>query len=166
MERLPALFSGGAKEQKSFNNEREILYQVLFDMKKDMTDLKKLVHDIMNGNITDVNNQDMHFNSTFVNHRDAIITSPTAPTVEIINEMPVRDSKQFVSNADEYLDAEVYHDDAVVPTTLEDMEIHLYLFFYHKLHHPLPHLKLKIFLHSIHLLFLKHLTHLCFKKRR
>lgn len=122
MERLPALFSGGAKEQKSFNNEREILYQVLFDMKKDMTDLKKLVHDIMNGNITDVNNQDMHFNSTFVNHRDAIITSPTAPTVEIINEMPVRDSKQFVSNADEYLDAEVYHDDAVVPTTLEDME--------------------------------------------
>ena len=122
MERLPALFSGGAKEQKSFNNEREILYQVLFDMKKDMTDLKKLVHDIMNGNITDVNNQDMHFNSTFVNHRDAIITSPTAPTVEIINEMPVRDSKQFVSNADEYLDAEVYHDDTVVPTTLEDME--------------------------------------------
>lgn len=122
MERLPALFSGGAKEQKSFNNEREILYQVLFDMKKDMTDLKKLVHDIMNGNITDVNNQDMHFNSTFVNHRDAIITSPTAPTVEIINELPVRDSKQFVSNADEYLDAEVYHDDAVVPTTLEDME--------------------------------------------
>jgi transcriptional regulator with PAS, ATPase and Fis domain len=91
-------------------------------MKKDMTDLKKLVHDIMNGNITDVNNQDVHFNSTFVNHRDAIITSPTAPTVEIINEMPVRDSKQFVSNADEYLDAEVYHDDAVVPTTLEDME--------------------------------------------
>ncbi|MFM2291253.1 MAG: hypothetical protein RIS29_1066, partial [Bacteroidota bacterium] len=122
MERLPALFSGGAKEQKSFNNEREILYQVLFDMKKDMTDLKKLVHDIMNGNITDVNNQDMHFNSTYVNHRDAIITSPTAPTVEIINEMPVRDSKQFVSNADEYLDAEVYHDDTVVPTTLEDME--------------------------------------------
>lgn len=122
MERLPALFSGGAKEQKSFNNEREILYQVLFDMKKDMTDLKKLVHDIMNGNIPEVNNQDLHFNSSFVNHRDAIITTPTSPTVEIINEMPVRDSKQFVSNADEYLDAEVYHDDTIVPTTLEDME--------------------------------------------
>ena len=89
MERLPALFSGGAKEQKSFNNEREILYQVLFDMKKDMTDLKKLVHDIMNGNIPEVNNQDLHFNSPFVNHRDAIITTPTSPTVEIINEMPV-----------------------------------------------------------------------------
>ena len=32
---------------KSFNSEREILYQVLFDMKKDMNDLKKLVNDIM-----------------------------------------------------------------------------------------------------------------------
>lgn len=36
-------------EQKIFNSEREILYQVLFDMKKDVNDLKKLVHDIMGG---------------------------------------------------------------------------------------------------------------------
>lgn len=38
-------------EQKSFANEREILYQVLFDMRKDVNDLKKLVHDIIGGNI-------------------------------------------------------------------------------------------------------------------
>lgn len=36
-------------EQKFFNSEREILYQVLFDMKKDVNELKKLVHDIMGG---------------------------------------------------------------------------------------------------------------------
>lgn len=36
-------------EQKIFNSEREILYQVLFDMKKDVNELKKLVHDIMGG---------------------------------------------------------------------------------------------------------------------
>ena len=34
-------------EQKSFANEREILYQVLFDMKKDIIDLKKVVKSIM-----------------------------------------------------------------------------------------------------------------------
>ncbi|WP_298653076.1 sigma-54 dependent transcriptional regulator [uncultured Proteiniphilum sp.] len=34
-------------EQKSFTNEREILYQVLFDMKKDITDLKRVVKSIM-----------------------------------------------------------------------------------------------------------------------
>ncbi len=42
---LPAPF--GVKENKSFENEREILYQILFDMRKDVTDLKKLVHEIM-----------------------------------------------------------------------------------------------------------------------
>ena len=45
MQRLPALF--GVKEDKSFGSEREILYQVLFDMRQDVTDLKKLVHEIM-----------------------------------------------------------------------------------------------------------------------
>ena len=43
---LPALLS---KEDsgKSFNSEREILYQVLFDMRNDVNDLKKLVREIM-----------------------------------------------------------------------------------------------------------------------
>jgi len=46
---LPALYK--SKNEKEFSNEREILYQVLFDMKKDITDLKKLVFDLMeNGN--------------------------------------------------------------------------------------------------------------------
>lgn len=45
MQRLPALF--GVKENKSFESEREILYQVLFDMRHDVTELKKLVHEIM-----------------------------------------------------------------------------------------------------------------------
>ncbi len=42
---LPAILS--KSEGSNFSNEREILYKVLFDMKRDMTDLKKLVLDIM-----------------------------------------------------------------------------------------------------------------------
>lgn len=45
VQRLPALL--GAKSTKSFESEREILYQVLFDMRQDVTELKKLVHEIM-----------------------------------------------------------------------------------------------------------------------
>ena len=41
---LPAL---SGKREKSFESEREILYQVLFDMRQDVTELKKLVHSIM-----------------------------------------------------------------------------------------------------------------------
>jgi DNA-binding NtrC family response regulator len=51
MEKLPVLAFYHTDDQKVFNSEREILYQVLFDMKKDVNELKKLVHDIMNGNI-------------------------------------------------------------------------------------------------------------------
>ncbi|MDD4191038.1 MAG: sigma 54-interacting transcriptional regulator [Mangrovibacterium sp.] len=42
---LPALYKG--VDERTFSSEREILYQVLFDMKKDMNDLKKLVLDLM-----------------------------------------------------------------------------------------------------------------------
>ena len=38
-----------AGEQKLFSNEREILYQVLFDMRKDMNELKRIVHDLVSG---------------------------------------------------------------------------------------------------------------------
>ena len=48
VEKLPALIKQD-NDQKFFNSEREILYQVLFDMKKDVNELKKLVHDIMSG---------------------------------------------------------------------------------------------------------------------
>lgn len=50
MEKFPVLVKHEA-EQKVFNSEREFLYQVLFDMKKDVTELKKLVHEIMNGGV-------------------------------------------------------------------------------------------------------------------
>ena len=44
---LPALI--GKKEKESdFSSEREILYKVLFDMKNDLNDLKKLTLDLMN----------------------------------------------------------------------------------------------------------------------
>ncbi|MHB9055211.1 MAG: sigma-54 interaction domain-containing protein [Paludibacteraceae bacterium] len=49
IEKLPALISGAYSDNKSFSNEREILYQVLFDMKKDITELKKVVNDLNSG---------------------------------------------------------------------------------------------------------------------
>ncbi|MDP3912296.1 MAG: sigma-54 dependent transcriptional regulator [Bacteroidota bacterium] len=48
--KLPALYRG--LDEKTFASEREILYQILFDMKKDMNDLKKLVHDMLENEAT------------------------------------------------------------------------------------------------------------------
>jgi transcriptional regulator with PAS, ATPase and Fis domain len=48
--KLPAVIK--RDDEKSFSSEREILYKILFDMKSDMNDLKKLVYDlIQNGEV-------------------------------------------------------------------------------------------------------------------
>jgi transcriptional regulator with PAS, ATPase and Fis domain len=44
--KLPAIYNN-SEDQKTFASEREILYKILFDMKNDMNDLKKLVLDMM-----------------------------------------------------------------------------------------------------------------------
>jgi transcriptional regulator with PAS, ATPase and Fis domain len=51
--KLPAVIK--KEDEKSFSSEREILYKVLFDMKSDMNDLKKLVFDLIRRGDVDVN---------------------------------------------------------------------------------------------------------------
>lgn len=69
-------------EQRSFNNEREILYQILFDMRKDVNDLKKLVHDIIGGTVPVSVDKNESFASTI--HPVTTIQPPVqeAETVE------------------------------------------------------------------------------------
>ena len=47
---LPTLTSGHGSSDTTFASEREILYKILFDMKKDMNDLKRSVYDLMQNN--------------------------------------------------------------------------------------------------------------------
>ena len=51
-ENLPAIISEKS-EKSEFNNEREILYKVLFDMKSDLNDLKQLTLELMNSSSTE-----------------------------------------------------------------------------------------------------------------
>ncbi|MBG0860213.1 MAG: sigma-54-dependent Fis family transcriptional regulator [Bacteroidales bacterium] len=50
--KLPAVIK--KEDDKSFSSEREILYKILFDMKSDMNDLKKLVFDLIQRGDLDV----------------------------------------------------------------------------------------------------------------
>jgi transcriptional regulator with PAS, ATPase and Fis domain len=54
--KLPALIR--KDEDKSFSSEREILYKILFDMKSDMNDLKKLVFDLIRRGDIDITFQE------------------------------------------------------------------------------------------------------------
>lgn len=125
VERLPALLSNSSNEKKSFNSEREILYQVLFDMKKDMIDLKKLVHEIMNGQPAEIHKEESHFASSFLAHKDTFINTSSNGS-EFLSEKNSREAKQYedVDDVEDFQDAELYHEveSTQKPLTLEDME--------------------------------------------
>jgi len=125
IERMPALFSRGGNESKAFNSEREILYQVLFDMKKDMNDLKKIVHDMMNGQQPVVKPNESQFASSFLATADTF--KPTNVPVDIFADKSTRENPTFnsqVENADDFEVAEEYQEveSTPQPQTLEDME--------------------------------------------
>lgn len=106
MERLPAVLASHV-DNKTFNSEREILYQVLFDMKKDVNDLKKLVHEIMNGQ------PPVQGNHMF--ERDVPVEKPFIQPVPIQSE---------VIESDDFQEAEEFHEVEAIqaPSSLEEME--------------------------------------------
>jgi transcriptional regulator with PAS, ATPase and Fis domain len=90
-----------------------------------MNDLKKLVHDIMNGQTPDIQQEENHYTSSFLAHKDAF-ANPVNPNVDLKADKLKHDQANFedVDDVEEYLDAEVYHEVESVqkPLSLEDME--------------------------------------------
>jgi len=126
IERFPALLSSvSATDKRTFNNEREILYQVLFDMKKDVNDLKKLVHDIMNNQAVDIQNADLNYQPAFFSQKDAFFNSSNN-AVEIVSEKQsnTEDAKIAADDIEEYQDEDEYHvlESTSKPVTLAEME--------------------------------------------
>ena len=125
IERLPAIFSKNGGDHKTFNSEREILYQVLFDMKKDMTDLKKIVHDLLNNQHNDIQSSESHFPSTYLSHKESIYNSPTSGS-DFMTDKSARESSKYTGNSnydESFQDAEEYNEmENQKPLTLEDME--------------------------------------------
>jgi len=75
---LPAIYKSKEEGKEDFS-ERDLLYKVLFDMKKDMNELKKLVHDVVQTEGQDKQVLEQH-KSLFENLDDA---EPTlSPTTE------------------------------------------------------------------------------------
>ncbi len=67
--RLPAVIK--SQEKSDFSNEREILYKVLFDMKADLNDLKKLTLELMKkGNTPDVREENESLIKKIYDHDD------------------------------------------------------------------------------------------------
>ncbi len=73
----------GTIDERRFNSEREILYQVLFDMKHEMNELKAMVNDLMHGKDRHPAGNKMNssvFGDTAAIHPESAVT-PTEPYV-------------------------------------------------------------------------------------
>ena len=90
---LPAIISEKS-EKSEFNNEREILYKVLFDMKGDLNDLKKLTLELMQtSNISEFKkNNEQLINKVYQNENYS-----SEKNIEIFN---VENNKSIDENKD------------------------------------------------------------------
>lgn len=107
---LPMLSNGSKTSQgKTFESEREILYQVLFDMRQDMTELKRQVNALMGGDVSmgrQANSYPEHNELSLMN---GVQSAPT--TISIRAPKPQDDF--------EYHDTEIYVEE---PLSVEDAE--------------------------------------------
>lgn len=121
---LPSVISG-KKSDSDFSTERDILYKVLFDMKSDLNDLKKLTMELMkNGSkVQDINPSLIHkvYGSTATENE---ISFEEESRINVIPAKNQLEQEEF-DDEDEhnYLDAETVEEEEVLK--LEQKEIEL-----------------------------------------
>ncbi|HEU4471480.1 MAG TPA: sigma-54 dependent transcriptional regulator [Flavisolibacter sp.] len=80
--RLPVLAAQAGSEGPEFNNEREILYKLFFDMKRDVTELKKLFFEVIQNPAVATQNP------SFLNEVKELQTHDVAPSVLVTSSVP------------------------------------------------------------------------------
>jgi transcriptional regulator with PAS, ATPase and Fis domain len=78
---LPALYPKKG-DDGSFSSEREILYKILFDMKSDMSDLKKVVFQYMQGDNESLHSQNSHLMQKVFKGMEVNTGKQTGPSYE------------------------------------------------------------------------------------
>ncbi len=98
--KLPALYRNDLVDEKTFATEREILYKVLFDMKNDLNNLKKLVHDLAEKGTIAAPVDD--FDELVRNLKPSasiINTNTTVKTITKPEETDIEDTEEFVEES-------------------------------------------------------------------
>lgn len=116
---LPAVV-GGKKSESDFSSEREIMYKILFDMKSDLNDLKKLTLELMQNSGAKVQ-QD---------HQGLIKRIYGQPETEIPFEqahqaipMQADIQEEFEDDEDDYLFAETVEEEETLSLEAKEIEL-------------------------------------------
>jgi transcriptional regulator with PAS, ATPase and Fis domain len=101
--KLPAVIK--RDEEKSFSTEREILYKVLFDMKSDMNDLKKLVLDLIKSGDVDIDFRETNSGALKNLFSDAVHDNPVAEVPDKSTvEFPHRHERSNIQDTEEVVE--------------------------------------------------------------
>jgi len=109
---LPALYTKRG-EEKSFSSEREILYQILFDMKRDMNDLKKLVNELMDngGSPMELNEEQTQLVTKLYTEAETriepTVSTPPSYPVNRLEETAIEDTEEIVEESLSLVDKEI-----------------------------------------------------------
>ena len=120
---LPAVVGQTKKSESDFSSEREILYKVLFDMKSDLNDLKKLTLELMeNGNNATVKEENKSLIKKIYSEDD----SDADESAEDITEVLQLPEESVVSNtpmADKYHFAEDVEEEETLSLQEKELEL-------------------------------------------
>jgi transcriptional regulator with PAS, ATPase and Fis domain len=106
LNRLPVLASHQyGNNQKEFANEREILYKLFFDVKKDVTELKRMFFDVMQ-NSAQVNNNHFIHDKMINDFRDEVQNSSLPSGQPVVLNNNNIDDHQEVEESLSIIDAE------------------------------------------------------------
>jgi len=111
--KLPALYDKkGLIDEHTFSSEREILYKILFDMRSDVNELKKLVLDLIRNNPEnfEIKQESAKVLNNLYSSSDSLIT-PVSLQVEtkpyVPNQVHIQDTEEIVEESLSLEDKEI-----------------------------------------------------------
>lgn len=121
---LPALVKD-KKAESDFSNEREILYKVLFDMKSDLNDLKKLTLELMQNGSSKVQESNKSLIQKIYGQKEETEIAFEEPQVGLIPTKHHAHQEEFVEQDDDenYLFAETVEEEETLRLDAKEIEL-------------------------------------------
>jgi len=114
------------KSESDFSNEREILYKVLFDMKADLNDLKKLTHDLIQHGSAKVQETNKNLIQRIYGQNEDNVTfekEPNTSIVPIVNEIEQEEFEDDEFDNQNYLFAETVEEEETLSLEAKEIEL-------------------------------------------
>jgi transcriptional regulator with PAS, ATPase and Fis domain len=121
---LPAVIKD-KKSENDFSNEREILYKVLFDMKSDLNDLKKLTLELMQNGSSKVQEANKNLIQKIYGQKEDTEIDFEEPRTAIIPKQNDLDQEEFDDEDDNqnYLFAETVEEEETLRLDAKEIEL-------------------------------------------